>query len=155
MRLKLLALLFGLCLCGSVEAASPKISFWVSTFFTDGTYANFLAISGHTTEGDHTGALNSPMPSGAFTQLTVVTFDPGSPGWTRTGTLFKNNAPTSATCTIPNGQATCTWTGNILFADGDLATIRITGGGGILIKAPWSIMTVFSVGSHRDWPFTA
>lgn len=138
------------------EAAVIKISFWTSTFYTDGTYSNFLAISGHTTEGDGPTADNnvSIMPAGSFTVMTLVTFDPGSPGWTRTATVVKNGLATAATCTVPNGSDHCTWTGNVPFNDGDLANIQITGGGGILIKAPWSIQTVFTLGK-RDWPFTS
>jgi hypothetical protein len=153
MKIKLLPLAL-LALLGSAEAAAPKISFWVSSFFTDGTYSNFFALSGHTTDGDGpTSDINvSIMPAGSFTLLTFYTFDPGTPGWTRTATLIKNGVATAATCTVPNGAFTCVWTGTVSFADGDLANIKITAGGGLIIKAPWSIMTVFTLGGD-DWPW--
>lgn len=151
-------MLLALLLNGADAGSAKSISFWASTFYTDGTYADFLALSGHTTEGEGPGPTVNVaiMPTGTFTKLTVVTFDPGSPGWTRTATLIKNGAATAASCTIPNGLATCTWTGSIAFADGDLANLQIAAGGGIIIKAPWSIMTVFRVSpTKQDWPFTA
>jgi len=154
MKTRLLLLMLLALFAGGLEAAPTRISYWVSTFYTDGTYSNYLAISGHTTEGDGPGSAVgvSIMPVGAFTKLTVNTFDPGTPGFTRTATLIKNGSSTAATCTVPNGSFTCVWTGSVAFADGDLANIQITGGGGITVKAPWSIMTVFTVGAD-DWPW--
>lgn len=152
-----LLVLLALWMWRIAHAAPIKISFWTSSFYTDGTYANFFPLSGHTTEGDSVSnqANVSIMPAGSFTSFSFVTHDPGTPGWTRTATLIKNGTSTAATCTVPNGSFACSWTGLVDFQDGDLANIQIGNGGGLIIKAPWSIMTVFTVGSNRDWPFAA
>jgi hypothetical protein len=149
-------ILFLLLLTGLGESAAPRISFWTSTYFTSADFSNFLPLSGHTTEGDSpSNQVNvSIMPAGTFTLLTLLTNDPGSPGWTNTATLYRNGLATSASCTIPNGSFSCSWTGVVAFAEGDLANIKMIGGGGILIKGPWCVMTVFTLGG-RDWPFTS
>lgn len=139
------------------EASAPKISYWASTYYSSADFSNFIALSGHTNDaGDSNdnGANVSIMPAATLTNLAAVTNDPAVPGRANIITVYKNGLATAASCTVPNGSLSCSWTGSVSFADGDLANIRLEESGGILIKGPWSVMTVFTLGG-RDWPFTA
>lgn len=159
MKKQLLFLLFLFMVLASVgEAAAPKISYWVSTYYSSADFGNFIGLSGHTNDqGDALANTSnvSIMPSSTLTDLAAVTNDPAVPGRFNIITVYKNGVATAASCSVPNGSLNCSWKGNVAFSDGDLANVRLEQSGGILIKGPWSVMTVFTVGSHKDWPFTS
>jgi hypothetical protein len=161
MKKKFLSIiLLMLFLRGYVGATSTvTISFWSSSYYTTTDYGFSFALLGHLNEDDSptTAGLGVPIPAGTFTVLTFVTDDPGSPAQARVVTLRKNGVDTSATCAVPGSAGlTCTWTGSVVFAEGDVADYKISQTGGLLSKGPYSIMTKFVVASTEDdWPWNA
>lgn len=86
------------------------------------TVATYYALAGGTGSTTETNAQNV-VDSSTFTKVAVRLPSAPTSGKSRVYTLRKNGADTALTCTIADAATTCSATGSISIANGDLLTV--------------------------------